>query len=266
MINKLRISIITPSFNQGKYIEENILSVLNQSFPNFEHIVIDGGSTDNTLNVLKKYSHLRWVSEPDEGQADALNKGLAMATGDVIGWINSDDYYLPNIFYEVANVFSRNEIDWLVSNIYYLYNDKLCDSLIKSITYSNLCQSPDIVRQQGAFYTKSILNKINGFNKNLHMTMDFDLWLRLSKISTPYTLSSFTACFRLHEDQKTSYKNILKQYNELNKILKNENVSYLILARIGLKKYKSYLKKLIKFSLIRMKLLDTKYLKQNFRE
>jgi len=89
-----RISIITPSCNQGKFIEKNIKSVLNQHYKNFEHIVIDGGSKDNTVAILKKYSHLKWVSEKDSGQSHAFNKGLKMATGQIIGWINSNIGYV----------------------------------------------------------------------------------------------------------------------------------------------------------------------------
>ena len=96
----MKISIITPSFNQGKYIEQTILSVLNQSYKNFEHIICDGGSTDGTVDVLKKYKHLIWVSEEDEGQSDALSKALSMSSGDIIGWINSDDYYYSDDIFE----------------------------------------------------------------------------------------------------------------------------------------------------------------------
>jgi glycosyltransferase involved in cell wall biosynthesis len=106
-MEKLKISVITPSLNQGKYIEECILSVLNQGYDNFDHIIIDGGSTDNTLTVLRKYKHLIWVSEPDEGQSDAINKGFKMASGEIIGWLNADDRYLPGTFHSVAEYMSR---------------------------------------------------------------------------------------------------------------------------------------------------------------
>ncbi len=104
-----KISVLIPSFNQGKYIEENIQSVLNQNYPNFEHIIIGGGSSDNTVGILKKYPHLIWVSEPDEGQSDALNKGVDMATGDIIGWINSD---------VIIIIFSKSELNHFIYNAY----------------------------------------------------------------------------------------------------------------------------------------------------
>ena len=101
-----RISIVTPSFNSGKYIEDAILSVLGQKYENFEHIIVDGGSKDGTVEILKKYPHLRWVSEPDKGQSDALNKGFRMATGEIVGWLNADEFYLPKAFETIASAWT----------------------------------------------------------------------------------------------------------------------------------------------------------------
>ncbi|RZK26019.1 MAG: glycosyltransferase, partial [Flavobacterium sp.] len=112
MIDFPKISIITPSFNQCQYIEQTILSVLNQNYPNLEYIVIDGGSTDGTVDILKKYDGriAYWTSEPDKGQTDALNKGFERATGDIVNWINSDDYYAPDTLAQVAASFARQPV------------------------------------------------------------------------------------------------------------------------------------------------------------
>ena len=110
-MEELKISIVTVSLNQGKYIEDAIQSVLKQNYKNFEHIIIDGFSTDNTIEILKKYKHLDWISERDEGQSDALNKGFKKCTGDVIGWLNSDDWYHENTFNKVKNILLDNSID-----------------------------------------------------------------------------------------------------------------------------------------------------------
>ena len=111
MSAKLKISILTPSFNTDQYIEENILSVLNQDYKNVEHIVIDGGSTDNTVEILKKYPHLKWVSEKDEGQSDAYNKGLKIATGELVLCLNSDDdLFNKNVFKSVITEINKVDI------------------------------------------------------------------------------------------------------------------------------------------------------------
>jgi glycosyltransferase involved in cell wall biosynthesis len=102
------ISVITPSLNQGVFIEDAILSVARQNYPNFEHIVVDGGSTDETLATLRRYPHLRWISEPDRGQSDAINKGFQMAGGDLVVWLNADDYYLPGAFAAIGRFAEAN--------------------------------------------------------------------------------------------------------------------------------------------------------------
>ncbi len=104
-----KISVITPSFNQGVFIEDAVRSVLEQGYPNFEHIIIDNCSTDGTIEILKKYDHLIWISEPDEGQSDALNKGFNLASGDIIGWLNVDEFYMPGAFTYISSYITANE-------------------------------------------------------------------------------------------------------------------------------------------------------------
>src|SRR5688572_2633651 len=108
-----KISIITPSYNQGEYIEKTILSVLEQNYPNLEYIIIDGGSTDNSTEIIRKYADriTYWISEPDKGQSDAINKGLKLATGDIVNWLNSDDYYEPGALFKVAEAFNNPEVN-----------------------------------------------------------------------------------------------------------------------------------------------------------
>src|SRR5688572_17237201 len=115
-MNLPKISIVTPSFNQGQYIEETILSIVNQNYPNLEYIIIDGGSTDNTVEIIKKYEkHLAyWVSEKDKGQSEAINKGFRKATGDIVCWINSDDFFMPGSLLKVGERFAKdNSLDLL---------------------------------------------------------------------------------------------------------------------------------------------------------
>ena len=120
-----KISIVTPSFNQGKYIEQTIQSVLDQDYPNLEYIIIDGGSTDETVEIIKKYEHKihYWVSEPDKGQTDGINKGFAKCTGEIFNWINSDDYYEPGTFYKLAKLFTEHPYVDVVCGKEWSFND-----------------------------------------------------------------------------------------------------------------------------------------------
>ena len=104
----MKISILTPSFNSAQYIERAIKSVMDQNYDDWEHIVVDGGSNDGTVEILKKYTHIKWISEPDRGQSDAMNKAFAMSRGDIIGYLNADDTYEPNIFKIIVEYFNNN--------------------------------------------------------------------------------------------------------------------------------------------------------------
>ena len=266
-LNQPKISIITPSYNQGKYIESTIKSVLAQDYPNFEHIIIDGGSTDNTIQVIKKYPHLKWISEKDNGQSDAFNKGLKMSTGEIIGWINSDDFYKPNIFDSVVKAIDEN-VDWIIGNICLLDEVAKTKQWIKSpeITLRSLQRNPHIVRQQGAFFKKSTLVRVHGLDPKLELAMDYDLWLKLVKVSTPTMIDSDFAYFRLHAIQKTTGKNRVIQAIHLNKIMREHHSPFVFRFYVLLSGYYGYLKYIIKKILIRLKLLDSKFEFMNFSQ
>ncbi|KAF5433461.1 Glycosyltransferase involved in cell wall bisynthesis [Candidatus Methanophagaceae archaeon] len=257
----MRISILTPSYNQGKFIEKTITSVMNQNWQDVEHIIIDGGSTDNTIDILKRYPHLRWISEPDEGQADALNKGLEIATGEIIGWINSDDFYKENIFNDVIKEFRHGDVKWVIGNITLIYSEVRIIKKNKSpkITHQTLLKNPDIVRQQATFFRKDALAKVGGWNNKYYMTMDYDLWIKLSKKYKPKMINREWAFFTHHEDQKSTAKNILTQLNDIKDILRKEHVSWANINKVVFKKYYYFIKSLIKNLLIDFKLMDSKY-------
>lgn len=243
-----KFSILTPSFNQGSFIEKTILSVLNQNYENFEHIIIDGGSTDNTIEVLKKYPHIKWVSEKDDGQADALNKGLKLATGNIIGWINSDDFYEDDIFISVARIFNSTNIHWVIGNMNELNIIKKTVTKIDCLlpTFNLLLKNPDIVKQPPSFYTKEIINKVGGWDPELYMVMDLDLWLKISKITPPVKINIVLANFVIHEHQKTNISNINKQLKEIIYVLKKQGASISNIIKIFSKKKISLIKQTIK--------------------
>ena len=249
------ISIIIPSFNQGNYIEQAIVSILDQDFKAIEILVIDNKSTDNTKIILKKYENkIRVISEKDFGQSDALNKGLKLASGEIIGWINADDYYEKRIFKIIAEHFEDVNINWLVGNSYYLFEDLnlVSERFTATIDYEKLLKDPDIVNQQAAFYRRSILKKVNGFNASLHMTMDFDLWIRLSKISKPIMVKNILAYYRIHKNQKSAGKFILLQSKEINAIMKLEKQSLFKRIKFLSKRYLLFFKFLIKTRILKV--------------
>ena len=212
MKSSLKISIITPSFNQGNFIEDAIISVMEQDYSNYEHIIIDGGSKDETLSILRKYPHLIWISEPDEGQTDALQKALQKVSGDIIGWLNADDYYDKNIFFKVVKELNLKNIDAIYANLKYVDINKLLirERISKSSYFlSNKFVSKFIcfIPSTTFFFKREILNEKIYFDKNINFGMDKDFFaniyhndFKIKKIETNF------AFFRLHENNKFEHK------------------------------------------------------------
>ena len=263
----MKISIITPSYNQGKYIKQTIESVVEQDYSNVEHLVIDGGSNDETVEILKGFGHLKWISEKDGGQADALNKGLKMAGGEIIGWINSDDYYQKNTFGSVIERFRDPAVGWVIGGVSMIYDpeDAPVPLSIEEITHNNLLSNPDIVRQQGAFFRKSLLEKVGAWDASFHMVMDLDLWFRLSRVKPPVMVHDTWAYFRTQPEQKTSYKNYRLQANEILSLFKRENAPANIVSKFMRQRkwyfFKGYLKKV----LLDLGVISQKYSNRPFR-
>lgn len=208
-----KISVVTPSFNQGRYIEQTIQSVLAQNYPHFEHIVIDGGSTDGTIDVLRRYPHLTWVSEPDKGQTDALNKGLRMASGDIIAWINSDDYYLEGAFQRVAAEFRDNPATHLVLGDclwFYEGSDRTIKVVNRTKTFEDIIRYWDdwiIPTQPSVFFKRSLLDKVGFFDVSLNMAMDYEFWLRAAKHNDLVHIPQILSAYRFHDASKSGMGN-----------------------------------------------------------
>ncbi len=204
-----RVSIVTPSFNQGQFIEETITSVLDQGYPNLEYIIIDGGSSDNTVEIVKKYAnHLKyWVSEPDRGQSDAINKGLLKCTGEIFNWLNSDDILLPDTLSILAERFECGETDIVSGTEIYFHGDRE-ERKLGTILYQDLEETifHGVIYQPSTYWRLPVLRSLLPLQTNLHYLMDADLWMRylllygqrkVVKINDPLVK------FRLHENSKT---------------------------------------------------------------
>ncbi len=214
MHNPLRISIITPSLNQAGFIERTIRSVLAQDYPNIEYIVIDGGSTDNTVEILKSYgSRIVWISEKDEGQSDAINKGISMATGDIIAYLNSDDLYEPGALSAAAEVFAKDRsVMWLTGRCRIM--DEADHEVRRLITaYKNfllahysyaLLLVANPISQPATFWRREIVGEFGPFDLNEHLAMDYEYWLRIGRKYPPLILKRYLAGFRVHQASKTT--------------------------------------------------------------
>lgn len=217
-MNYPKISIVTPSFNQGEFIEETILSILNQNYPNLEYIIIDGGSSDETVDIIKKYedSISYWISEPDKGQWDAILKGLKHCTGEIFNWINSDDFLVENSLNMIAKHYIRNFS--VAGSIECFSKTKNFTRENKNLSYENLILNKSFYNQQGFWFNlenlKITLRKYE--YHQFHYSFDRILTLEYLKDfpQIVYIQENYIAKFRIHDESKT-YKDWYKFDQEL---------------------------------------------------
>ena len=219
-----KISIVTPSFNQAEYLEITIQSVLNQGYPNLEYIIIDGGSTDGSLDIIRKYAkHLAyWKSEPDNGQTHAINEGLQHATGEWVAWQNSDDIYYPGVFAEMANAAARHpEVDLIIGNLMIVdaKGQALRDVRYVTPSYNALRAEGMMMVNQAAFWRRRVHSEIGLLDETLQCSFDYDWFLRITKRYRSVHVNRIWGGFRLHSETKTSNQTQLFT-EENNKILK----------------------------------------------
>lgn len=200
------VSIITPSFNQAQFLEETIQSVLSQDYPRLEYWVIDGGSTDGSVEIIQKYAHrlAGWVSEPDHGQAEAINKGFARASGEIVAWINSDDYYLPGALREAVNAMQRLPECGLVFGDVLSING--AGEPINVMTYGSwglddLMQF-NIIGQPGVFMRRGALERAGYLDLSYRYLLDHHLWLRLAQEGSMCYIPQRWAAARFHAAAK----------------------------------------------------------------
>lgn len=204
------VSIITPSYNQAKYLEQTIQSVFNQDYPRIEYIVIDGASKDGSVDIIKKYADklTYWESKKDKGQADAINKGFAHATGEIIAWLNSDDYYLPGAVRAAVKVFEENP------DVVLVYGDMLAvdenSTTFNTLTYKQLTLEDlfcfQIIGQPAVFMRRSALQKTSGLDLTFHFLLDHLLWIKIAKQGKILHVSQTWAAARYHAEAKNVAK------------------------------------------------------------
>ena len=225
-----KFTVVTPSFNQGAYIARTIESVLSQQYPNIEYIVIDGGSTDNTVEVIKKYQrHLTyWVSEPDRGQSHAINKGMSRATGEYLTWLNSDDWYLPDALRTMSEMFAADPevgmvvgagriVDIAGKQVY----RKAPDENIKLESLYGWLQGGDFMQPSSAFRAGA-WQSAGGLDEDIHIALDVDLWLRMARAGTRFATTPQMLSEALsHSEAKTTAFEDLMQLDCAIVIIKN---------------------------------------------
>jgi glycosyltransferase involved in cell wall biosynthesis len=205
-----RISVITPSYNQGEFLEQTIRSVLLQGYPNLEYIIIDGGSSDDSVKIIEKYAAYLtyWTSEPDRGQSHAINKGFKRSTGQIMCWLNSDDYYLPNTLMTVAESLASGTGNYAIVGhcVQVFANDQ--PSITHEGKYENLQRLLQFwkgyhMHQPAIFWRREVFDKIGFLDENQHYIMDFDYWVRMARHFEFKNVDRELACFTYHDKAKT---------------------------------------------------------------
>lgn len=225
------VSVITPSYNKGPFIEETILSVRDQTYPHIEHIIFDAGSTDDTLGILKKYQdHLDWVSEPDRGQSDAINKGLRKAKGEIVAYLNADDTYLPDAV-ESAVAFFRDHPE-----IHMLYGDAFITDedggnrqpvICGTFCLRDLVFCQDNIFQPSVFLRRDVITTVGEFDVDLHLAMDLDYWIRTAMVFQIGYLRHPLSVAKIYRDAKSSalmFRYVKEYEHILEKLFRKENL------------------------------------------
>lgn len=239
-----KISIVTPSYNQGIFLEATISSVLGQNYPNLEYIIIDGGSTDNSVDIIKKYDHqlTYWVSEKDRGQTEAINKGLRRTTGEIVAWINSDDVYEPSTFATVAEFFcDRPDVDMIFgdANIidhegHFLFHKKALpfDRLMGICIGFGL-----LITQPTVFWRRSIFDRVGYLDETFDFDMDGEFWARIAADCRVEHISQRFALQRYHDQAKTVVNFGQRQAKHKNEMVVEQQRAY---ARHPLSRFLPY--------------------------
>lgn len=223
MKNTPLVTVVTPVYNGEKFLEKTIQSIVNQTYNNIEYIIIDGGSTDRSVDIIKKYSNYisYWKSEPDNGMYDALNKGFQQAHGQIFAWLNSDDIYYSTTIENVVKIFNENpEIDWITGVCSFIDEKELITGIgipthyFRFLLRLGLYRGDyiGVIQQESTFWRKSLWIKCDGLNNQFKFAGDYDLWIKFSNYSKIYVIPTVFGAFRYHDNQLTN--NIEEYYIE----------------------------------------------------
>jgi glycosyltransferase involved in cell wall biosynthesis len=203
------VSIVTPSYNQQRFLENTILSVLDQDYPHLEYIVVDGGSTDGSVEVIQKYQDRLsdWISEPDQGQTDAINKGFSLSQGEIMAWINSDDLYAPGAISAAVNFLQENPQVGMVYGDTDLIdeNGRIVGRFnARPTSYGRLMRGGVYIPQPAAFWRRDLWESVGPLDSGFYFAMDYDLWVKFSKVTKIQYHPELWASFRIHSGGKTT--------------------------------------------------------------
>jgi len=204
-----KISIVTPSYNQAQYLEQTINSVVSQNYPSLEYIIMDGGSTDGSVEIINRYAHqlTHWESRKDDGQADAIYRGFERSTGDVLGWINSDDYLLQGALRYVGERFHRSPgLQWLVGGCVAVreFGKPITKFFGYSPTFESLLCAGMQFYQMSCFWRRDTFFRVGGFDRSLQFCFDYDMFLRFSQLAPPAMSHRMLSACRVHTESKSS--------------------------------------------------------------
>lgn len=252
------VSIITPAFNSESTIEKCILSVKNQTYKSIEHVIIDGASTDHTIDIIKKYEkqyNIKWISEKDKGITDAMNKGFTLSSGEIVAWIDADNYYNLNIIEEIVDILEKNPtIDIVYGNIDFVdegmkthttYKPPKDISFKKSLTLS----TGAIPLQPAVFFKKILFEKAGGFDLAYRVAGDYDFWVRVlkEKPNIFYYDKIFGNYLKDEKGLSQSTKGIILGYKEVSLISERYNPTLLVRMVLLIKYAKGYLSALLRY-------------------
>lgn len=266
-----KISIVTPNYNKAQFLERTILSVLSQNYPNLEYVIIDGGSTDGSVDIIKKYADqlTYWVSEPDKGMYYAIKKGFEHTTGEIMAWLNSDDMYHPLSLFSVAQIFvEHSEVSWLVGAQTHYDESHRTVSVLESQYFNHLqfvMHHYQWMQQESTFWKRELYEKVGGIKCEYRLAGDFDLWMRFSRHVKLFVSNALIGGFRHSSNQLSD--DLQHYINEVEEIIAKEPITKEELKQIKKLHYRQKILHILqKFKIFNWQSIDQKIMRPYIEE